>query len=62
MPRPGVAGGPKPATPHPAERPGAHLAKDRPARRKKGKRRRGGLLRRLGRAFDDLDDIFDLFD
>jgi hypothetical protein len=62
MPRPGKASGRKPATPHPAERPGDHLAKDRPARRKKGKRKRGGLLHRLGKTFDDLDDIFDLFD
>ena len=61
MPRAG-ANGRKPATPHPAERPGEHLAKDRPARRKKGKRRRGGLLHRLGKRLDDLDDILDLVD
>jgi hypothetical protein len=61
-PRRGATGGPKAATPHPAERPGEHLAKDRPARRKKGKRKRGGLLHRLGKRLDDLDDIFDLFD
>ena len=62
MPHPGAASARKPATPHAAERPGEHLPKDRPARRKKGKRRRGGLLHRLGKTFDDLDDIFDLFD
>ncbi|MDT8343158.1 MAG: hypothetical protein RQ752_01885 [Thermohalobaculum sp.] len=50
-----------PATPHPAERPGAHQPTDRPLRRRKGKAR-PGLLARLGRAFDDLDDILDVFD
>jgi hypothetical protein len=72
MPRAGAARGAKPATPHPAERKadglgdgrGEHLAKDRPVRRKKGKRKRGGLLHRIAKTFDDLDldDIFDLFD
>ena len=61
-PHPGADSGPKPATPHPAERRREHHWKDRPARRKKGKRRKGGLLHRLGKAFDDLEDIFDLFD
>ena len=53
--------GRNPAIPHPAEPRGAHLPKDRPVRRKKGKTR-PGLMRRLGRAFDDLDDLFDIFD
>ena len=62
-PRPGASAGPKPATPHRAEKPGEHHWKDRPARRKKGKRKRGGLLHRLGRALDDVEDIFDdIFD
>jgi hypothetical protein len=60
--RAGASAGRKRAIPHPAEAPGRHLPKDRPARRKRGKRRRGGLLHRLGKTFDDLDDIFDLFD
>lgn len=51
----------RPALPHPAERPGAHLPKDRPVRRKKGKAR-PGFLRRMADAFDDLDDILDIFD
>lgn len=63
MPRPGASAGPKPARPHRAERPGEHHWKDRPARRKKGKRRKGGLLHRLGKAFDELEDIVDdIFD
>lgn len=53
--------GQRPAIPHPAEAPGAHAPKDRPVRRKKG-RHRPGLLARLGRSFDDLDDILDIFD
>ncbi|MEM7508070.1 MAG: hypothetical protein AAF415_15145 [Pseudomonadota bacterium] len=61
----------RPAPPRPAELPGAHSAKDRPCRRrkhKKGKRRPKGLLYRFREAiddvldFDDLDELFDLFD
>ncbi|MBK0398622.1 hypothetical protein H0I76_05440 [Limibaculum sp. M0105] len=55
------APGRRPAVPHPAERPGAHQAKDRAVRRKKGKRK-PGLIARLGRVLDDLDDILDIFD
>jgi hypothetical protein len=64
MPRrgPGTDTRRKPAIPHPAEAPGHHLPKDRPVRRKKGKRRRGGLLHRLAEGVDDLEDLFDLFD
>lgn len=51
----------KPAIPHPAEGDRKHLAKDRPARRKKGKRRRG-MWYHVREAFDDLDDLDDLFD
>lgn len=56
-----AARGHRPPVPHPAERPGAHQVKDRAQRRKKGKRR-PGLIARLGRAFDDLDEILDIFD
>ncbi|MFK7943164.1 MAG: hypothetical protein AB8B85_09660 [Paracoccaceae bacterium] len=55
-------GGPKPAIPHRAEREHEHLAKDRPARRKKGKRKKRSVWYHIGEAFDDLDDIFDFFD
>ncbi len=63
---PAPSPGPRPsaqraAVPHPAERRGQHLDKDRPARRRKGKAR-PGLVARLKRAFDDLDDILDIFD
>lgn len=54
----------RPPIPHPAERRGQHLPKDRPVRRRKGKAR-PGLFARLSRMFDeldDLDDILDLFD
>ena len=51
----------KPAIPHPAERPGAHAEPDRPSRRKKGKRRKG-IGKRVSKAFDGLEDLFDLFD
>lgn len=51
----------KPAIPHPAEGDRKHLDKDRPARRKKGKRRRG-MWYQVREAFDDIDDIFDFFD
>lgn len=54
--------GAKPAIPHPAERPHAHLAKDRPSRRKKGKRKARSIWSRIGDAFDDIDDLFDLDD
>lgn len=56
----GESRGPKPAIPHPAERPRARLDKDRPVRRRKGRRR--SLWSRAAEAFDDLDDLFDLFD
>ena len=55
-------GGKKPAIPHNAERDYEHLAKDRPARRKKGKRKKRSMWHHIGEAFDDLDDIFDFFD
>lgn len=66
----GKAGGPsrskkskqKPAIPHGAERPGQHLGKDRPIRRKKGKRRKGGFFNTLGKVFDDFDDIGEVFE
>ncbi|MEM9063194.1 MAG: hypothetical protein AAGD13_22260 [Pseudomonadota bacterium] len=51
----------KPAVPHRAESEKGHLPKDRPARRKKGKRKRS-MWYHVREAFDDLDDIFDLFD
>jgi hypothetical protein len=57
--------GAKPAVPHGAERSGKHLDKDRPARRRKGKRRRSAWYH-VAEAFDDLDDWFeeitDIFD
>ena len=56
----------KPAVPHQAEKHGKHLDKDRPSRRKKGKRRYRPLWSRLADAFDDFDDVFedivDIFD
>ncbi|MEM9139798.1 MAG: hypothetical protein AAGB15_08185 [Pseudomonadota bacterium] len=53
----------KPAAPHPAEREGRRLKdKDRPARRKKGKKRQVTIWHRLRDAVDDLDDVFDIFD
>ena len=56
----------KPAIPHRAERPGKHLDKDRPSRRRKGKRRYRPIWSRLADAFDDWDDVFedmiDIFD
>ena len=49
--------------PHRAERPRQHLDKDRPARRKKGKRKKKrSMWYHVREAFDDLDDIFDIFD
>ena len=51
----------KNATPHRAEKPRQHLPKDRPVRRKKGKRKRS-MWYHIREAFDDLDDIFDVFD
>lgn len=52
----------KPAAPHPAERPGDHLPKDRPARRRKGKRRRS-MWYNIREAFDDIEDLVDdIFD
>ena len=51
----------KAATPHRAEKPREHLPKDRPARRRKGKRKRS-MWYYVREAFDDLDDIFDVFD
>ena len=55
-------GTPKPAIPHHAEGCGGHLAKDRPQRRKKGKRRKRSIWYHIGEAFDDFDDILDIFD
>lgn len=53
----------KHAIAHPAERPGTHLAKDRPARRKKGKRKRRSIWYHVHEAFDEVEDIFeDIFD
>ena len=54
--------GRKPAIPHHAERENGHLPKDRPARRKKGKRKQRSVWHFVGEAFDDIDDIFDIFD
>ena len=54
--------GPKPAIPHPAERGREHLPKDRPVRRKKGKRKKRSIWYHIGEAFDDFDDILDIFD
>ncbi len=49
--------------PHRAERPHQHLDKDRPSRRKKGKRRKKrSMWYHVREAFDDIDDIFDIFD
>ncbi|MEO1468672.1 MAG: hypothetical protein AAFV86_06435 [Pseudomonadota bacterium] len=42
--------------PHPADRQGHHRDHDRPARRKKGKRRKLGLADRLERFWDKLED------
>lgn len=63
----------KPSTPHPAEIKGEHLEKDRPSRRRKGKRKDWDRSKRkkrkprsiwhhISEAFDDLDDVFDIFD
>ncbi len=53
----------KPSIPHHAEKPRKHLEKDRPARRKKGKRKKKrSMWYHVREAFDDLDDIFDIFD
>ncbi len=58
--------GAKPAIPHRAERPQQHLDKDRPVRRRKGKRRRRSVWYHVAEAFDDwddwLEDIVDVFD
>jgi hypothetical protein len=65
--RPGAR---RPAIPHPADRPGGHAAADRPARRRKGKRRKS-LWQRLGGRVEDIaedwaedlaDNLLDLFD
>ncbi|MEL6336227.1 MAG: hypothetical protein AAFQ88_06220 [Pseudomonadota bacterium] len=49
--------------PHPAERRGHHLDKDRSVRRKKGKRRKMGWDDRLERFWDKLEDaVEDIFD
>ena len=64
----------RPATPHPADKPDGHKPHDRPARRRKGKRRkdshdayrpqkrkrRKSLWSRLEDQFEDVLDIFDL--
>ncbi|MEM7746283.1 MAG: hypothetical protein AAF409_21530, partial [Pseudomonadota bacterium] len=52
----------KHAMAHPAERRGAHLPKDRPVRRKKGKRKSRSFWYHVREAFDDVDDLFDIFD
>jgi hypothetical protein len=52
----------KPAIPHPADRHGGHKPHDRPARRRKGKRRKGGFWYGLRRLADRADDLFDLDD
>lgn len=54
--------GKKPAMPHHAERPHKHLDKDRPSRRKKGKRKKRSFFDRLADSADDLFDLDDLFD
>ena len=56
----------KPAIPHKADRSEGHLDKDRPARRRKGKRRRRSVWYHVSEAFDDWDDwiedVVDFFD
>ena len=56
----------KAGSPRPAEVEGAHLGKDRAARRRKSdKKKRKGLFDRLGDAAGDVldfDDLFDFFD
>ena len=52
----------KPAIPHPADRHGGHRPKDRPARRRKGKRRKGGFWYQLKRLGDEAEDLLDIFD
>ena len=53
----------KQALPHRAEGDHRHLDKDRPARRKKGKyKKKRSMWYHVAEAFDDLDDIFDIFD
>ena len=53
----------KQSIPHRAERPNQHLDKDRPARRKKGKyKKKRSMWYHIAEAFDDIDDIFDIFD
>ena len=49
----------KPSIPHRAERPHQHLDKDRPARRRKGKRKRRSVWYHVAEAFDDWDDWFE---
>lgn len=50
----------RPAAPHPAERlERPKKDKDRPSRRKKGKRRQVSIWHRLTDAVDDFDDVFD---
>ncbi|MEL6197478.1 MAG: hypothetical protein AAFT19_06500, partial [Pseudomonadota bacterium] len=52
-----------PAIPHPAERPHDHLAKDRPVRRKRGKRRDPSWSRFVSKMWDELEDaVEDIFD
>ncbi|MEM9781584.1 MAG: hypothetical protein AAF899_03815 [Pseudomonadota bacterium] len=51
--------GPKPAIPHGADRDDHRRPQDRPARRKKGKRRKTGLDDRLERFWDKLEDVVD---
>lgn len=54
----------KPACPHRAEAKHAHLDKDRPTRRRKGKRKKKdrSVWYHISEALDDWDDVFDIFD
>lgn len=51
----------KMAVPHPADSDHKRKEHDRPARRKKGKRKKG-MWYQVREAFDDFDDFFDIFD
>lgn len=54
----------KPAIPHHAEGKREHLDKDRPARRRKGKRKSKSrsVWYHISEALDDWDDVLDIFD
>ena len=49
----------RPAIPHPADRHGGHKRHDRPAYRRKGKRRKS-VWKRLEDTFEDILDVLDL--